>query len=89
VEPLGRLTKKDKPFVSEAEQQLAFETMVNNFTTAPVLRHFDYDWEVSIETEASDSVSAGHLSQYDDEGVLHLVTYFWKKHSPAECNYDI
>jgi hypothetical protein len=34
-------------------------------------------------------VSAGILSQYDDHGILHPVTFFSKKHSPAECNYKI
>jgi hypothetical protein len=29
------------------------------------------------------------LSQRDDEGVLHPVAYYSKKHSLAECNYDI
>jgi hypothetical protein len=44
---------------------------------------------VIIETDAFDYVSAGVLSQRDDVGVLHPVAYFSKKHSPAECNYDI
>jgi len=44
---------------------------------------------VIIETDASDFVSAGGLSQHDDDRVLHPVDYFSKKHSPAECNYDI
>jgi len=34
-------------------------------------------------------VSAGILSQYEDEGVLHPVAFYSKKHSPAECNYEI
>jgi len=89
AEPLMRLTKKDEPFVWESEQQLAFETMITAFTTAPALCHFDHEREVIIETDASDYVSAGVLSQRDDEGVLHPVAYFSKKHSPAECNYDI
>ena len=42
-----------------------------------------------METDASDYVSAGVLSQYDDEGILHPVTFFSKKHTPAECNYEI
>jgi hypothetical protein len=63
--------------------------MVLAFTTAPILRHFDHCREVVIETDASDYVSAGVLSPWDDEGVLHPVAYYSKKHTPAECNYDI
>ena len=29
------------------------------------------------------------LSQPDDAGILHPVGFFLKKHSPAECNYEI
>ena len=29
------------------------------------------------------------MSQYNANGILHLVTFFSKKHSPAECNYEI
>jgi hypothetical protein len=89
AEALTRFTKKDEPFVWGLEQRLAFETMVSAFTRAPALRHFDHAREVVIETDASDYVSAGVLSQRDDEGVLHHVEYYAKKHSPAECNYDI
>ena len=63
--------------------------MITAFTTVPALRYFDHESEVIIETDASDYVSAGVLSPRDDEGVLHPVAYFSKKHSPAECNYDI
>ena len=37
----------------------------------------------------SDYVVARVLSQKDNKGVLHLVAYFLKKMSPAECNYKI
>ena len=89
AEPLTRLTNNDEPFVWESEQQLAFETMVTAFTMASALRHFDYEREVIIEIDASDYESAGVLSQRADEGVLHPVAYYSKKHSLAECNYDI
>jgi len=42
-----------------------------------------------VETNASDLVSTAVLSQYNDEGTLHPVAFFSKKHSPAECNYEI
>jgi hypothetical protein len=56
---------------------------------ALILHHFDHDWEVIVETDASDYVSASILSQYNDEGLLHPVAFFSKKHSLAECNYEI
>jgi hypothetical protein len=89
TEPLTWLIKKDAPFVWGSEQQLAFETMVIAFTTVRALRHFDHEREVIIETDASDYVSARVLAQRDDNGVLHPVAYYSKKHLPTECNYDI
>jgi len=89
AEPLTKRTMKNEPCVWESGEQLAFQTMITAFTTALELRHFDHEREVIIETDASDYVSAGVLSQRDDEGILHPVAYFSKKHSPAECNYAI
>jgi hypothetical protein len=89
AEPLTRLTKKDVPFEWLEDQQKAFEEMVLKFTTAPTHRHFDHSREVIIETDASDYVSAEVLSHRDNDGILHPVAFFSKKHSPAECNYDI
>ena len=54
-----------------------------------MLAHFDPNKKILVETDASDYVSAGILSQRDKEGVLYLVAFFSKKHSPAECNYEI
>jgi transposase InsO family protein len=89
VRPLTRLTQKDVPFQWTKTEQEAFDNLKTCFTTAPVLRRFDHDRDVIVETDASDYVSAGILSQYDDDGILHPVAYFSKKHSPAECNYEI
>ena len=63
--------------------------MKTAFTTALVLAHFDLDREILVETDASDYVSAGVISQHDDNGILHPVAFFSKKHTPAECNYEI
>jgi hypothetical protein len=83
------LTRKNTRFVWSEEYSQSFESLKQAFTTAPVLRHFDYDCEIIVETDTSDYVSAGMLSQYDDDGILHPVAFFSKKHSPAECNYEI
>ena len=42
-----------------------------------------------VETDASDYISAGVLSDYDEQGILHPVAFCSKKHAPAECNYEI
>jgi hypothetical protein len=83
------LTRKNTRFVWSEECLRSFESLQQAFTTAPVLRHFNYDHEIIVEIDASDYVSASMLSQYDDDGILHPVAFFSKKHSPAECNYEI
>lgn len=59
------------------------------FTTSPILRHFDHSRQVIIETDASQYVSSGVLSHWDNDGVLHPVAYCSKKNTPGECDYDI
>ena len=101
VKPLNELTKgtqyttksdnkkiKYGPFKwSEACQQ-AFKDLKRAFTTAPVLTHYDSSLETWVETDASNFVIAGVLSQMHGE-VLKPVAYFSKKMTPAECNYMI
>jgi len=77
-EPLIRLTKKNESFVWEWEQQLAFNMMITVFTTAMALHLCDHEREAIIKCDASDYVTAGVLSQRDDERVLHSVAYFAK-----------
>ena len=89
ITPLANLTKKGTQFEWNTTCELSFNTLKKAFTTAPVLRPFDWNKEVILETDASDYVSAGVLSQYDDDGVLHPVAFFSKKHSATECNYEI
>jgi len=80
AEPQIRVNKTDVPFEWFDDQQKAFAEMVLKFTTAPTLGHFDHSREFIIETDTSDYVSAGVLSQRDDEGILHPVAFLSKKH---------
>jgi hypothetical protein len=89
VAPLTCLTRKNTACVWDTTYTDSFAALKHAFTTAPILHHFDYDHEAVIETDASDYVSVGILSQYNDEGILHPVAFVSKKHSPAECNYEI
>jgi hypothetical protein len=89
IQPLTLLTWKGVAFVWKTEQQKAFEDLKNTFTSAAILARFDPNCDVIVETDTSNYVSAGVLSQYDDDGILHPVAYFPKKHSQAEYNYEI
>jgi hypothetical protein len=89
VRPLTELTKKDMKFQWEDPQKTAFQALKDAFISAPILARFDFNRDVVVETDASDYVSAGVLSQYDDDGILHPVAFFSTKHTGAECNYEI
>ena len=89
AKPLVLLTKKDAPFVWNEACGKAFEALKKQVSTAPVLRHFNPSKQSILETDSSDYVTGGVLSQYDDEGVLHPVAFYSKSMVPAECNYHI
>ena len=89
VKPLVALTKKDNPFVWNKACTRSFRDLKERVTTAPILRHFDPNHQAILETDASDYVTGGILSQYNDEGVLHPVTFYSKTMISAEYNYHI
>ena len=78
VAPLIALIKKDRKFLWDAEAQSAFQQLKEAFCSAPILAHFDPDSECVVKTDVSDYVSAGILSQYGMDRVLHPVAYFSK-----------
>lgn len=71
------------------EVEKAFDELRTAFTTAPIILHFDPDQTIIVETDASNYVSAGVMSQHADNQVLRPVAYYSKKHSRAQCNYEI
>ena len=74
--------------------QQVFDELKSRFCSAPVLKHFDPTLETILETDASDYVVSGVLSQRhpdpakpEGRGTLHPVAFLAEKMSPAECNY--
>jgi transposase InsO family protein len=84
----GKKKMRYVPFTWTPECQQAFDGIKEAFRSAPMLAHFDPEKETWVETDASDFVTAGVLSQMHN-GVLRPVAFFSKKMSPAECNYMI
>ncbi len=58
-------------------------------TEAPILAHYKQGVRTIVETDSSDYVSSGVLSQLGGDGLLHPVVFFSKNLNPAECNYKI
>ena len=56
--------------------------------TVPLLVQFDNTRETVLETDVSIWCIGGTLFQYID-GVFRQCAYYFKKNSPAECNYEI
>ncbi|SLM38893.1 Zinc finger, H2C2-type, histone UAS binding [Lasallia pustulata] len=84
-----KLTQKGVIFQWTDTCQKSFELLKQRVVTAPVLWHFDRTRKAILETDSSDHVNAGVLSQYDDDKVLHPVAFYSKNMVPAECNYEI
>ena len=72
----------------QAPHQEAFEQLIDAFISAPVLRHYNPDHRLCMETDASGSAYAGILSQQWKDR-WHSIAYFSRKFSSPELNYSI
>ena len=67
----------------------AFKELKKRLTTSPILAHYNSEFETMLETDASDSIVAGVLSQCGKDQLWHPVAYFSKTMAPVEHNYEI
>ena len=86
---MTHLIKKDISFEWITECQSAFNALKKVFTSDVILHHYNLNLKIVVETDTSDYVSKGILSQYNENDILHLIAYFSKKHNSAKCNYEI
>lgn len=86
--PLVKLSRKDVIFSWSQDCWEAFEQMKVLLTTSPVLAYFQYGLETKLETDASDGVVSGVLSQ-NHNGTWKPVGYYSETMHGAEMNYGI
>lgn len=72
-----------------ADCEKAFQELKRRACEALILKHFDPDKQCFVETDSSDYVNAGVLSQRGENSLLHSVAYFLRRMAPAEGNYEI
>ena len=89
AEPLTRLTKKNQKFNWAKEQENAFQGLKKICSSPQVLRTYDPDKPVRIQTDASDLALGACLLQQNDNGKWCPVAYYSRKMTPAEQNYGI
>jgi transposase InsO family protein len=87
--PLNQLTRKDAPFNFNKKCQEAFEKLKQALISAPILHHWNPDLPTKIETDASDGVISGILSQQAEDQLWYPIAYFSKTMNAPECNYEI
>ena len=58
--------------------------MKRAFTTAPLLRHFDVEKPVRLETDASNFAIGAIIAQQYEEGQWHPVAYYSRKLKDAK-----
>ncbi len=89
VHSMIQLTQKKITFEWNEVCQIIFDHMKRRMIKTSILRHFDQTREAILEIDSFNYVNNEVLSQYDDEDVLHLIVFYSKNMSSAECNYKI
>lgn len=84
----GKRVMRYPPFQWTQDNTKAFEAVKAAFEAAPVLAHYDPSKETVLETDASDFMTSGVLSQYHGT-TLRPVAFFSKKMNGAQWNYAI
>ncbi len=89
VKSFTQLTRKNTSFVWNEICVQAFDNLKKQVSSISVLRHFDLKWQAILKIDALNYVKDEILSQYDDEKVLHSMTFYSKSMILAEINYHI
>jgi hypothetical protein len=85
---LTALTKKDRSYEWTEACQIAFDNVKERMAIIKELKMFDPELPVQIKTDASDLAISACLTQ-EHHGNRMPITYYLRKMSLAEQNYDI
>jgi transposase InsO family protein len=86
----GKAGKFSTKFAMTDEAREAFQALKDAFTSAPMLRHYNPEKPIRVETDASGFAIAGVLRQPDDDECQahwHPVAFYSRKLTPIERNY--
>jgi len=89
VIPLTRLTRKNSLWNFDNDCRIAFNTLKQAFTSAPILTHWVPDAQLIVETDASDYALAAILSIMTKDNEIHPIAFHSRTFSALELNYDV
>jgi len=89
VIPLTHLTRKNSLWNFDNDCRIAFNTLKQAFTSAPILMYWILDTQLVMETNASDYALAAILSIMTKDNEIHPVAFHSRTFSAPELNYDI
>jgi hypothetical protein len=89
VIPLTQLTRKNIAWQWDEWCQDAFELLKADFTSAPILAHFDPQLPIIVEMDASDYALGAIISQTNaNTQETHPIAFHSRTFSPMETNYE-
>jgi len=86
---LTRLTRKNTLWNFDDDCRIAFNTLKQAFTSAPILMHWVLDAQLVVETDASDYTLAAILSIMTKDNEIHPVAFHSRTFSAPDLNYNI
>ncbi len=89
VKSFTQLTRKNTSFVWNKICVQAFDNLKKQVSSVSVLCHFNLKRQAILKIDALNYVKDEILSQYDDEKILHSMTFYSKSIIFAEINYHI
>ncbi len=89
VKSFTQLTRKNTSFVWNEICVQVFDNLKKQVSSVLILCHFDLKQQAILKIDALNYVKDEILSQYNDEKVLHSITFYSKSMILAEINYHI
>ncbi len=89
VKSFTQLIRKNTSFVWNKICVQVFDNLKKQVSSVLILRYFDLKRKAILKINALNYVKDEILSQYDNEKVLHLMTFYSKSMILAEINYHI
>lgn len=88
AKPLTDLLRKDKEFLFQDNERIAFETLKSKLASKPVIKIFDPKLKTELHTDASSVALAAILMQYHPNSGLHPVHYMSRKTNDIQSRYS-